>query len=308
MFPYLHKSTPTLRETTAEQTALAAELRRDIEILATDIGPRGTFAPRSYRLAEDFLASAMKRAGFEVERQSWTELGVPCANLIAVLPGTTKPDRILVIGAHYDSVEGCPAANDNGSGVAGLLAIARRLAGNPRRSTIRFVFFANEEPPFFNINAMGSQIHARSCFEAKEDIRGMIALETIGYYSSAPGSQKWPHAALSLLLPSVGNFIAMIGPSASKPLIAQSAKLFEARAAFPLLAAAAPDAIEQIHWSDHRGYIEAGYQAFMVTDTAPLRYPHYHQPTDTADKLDYASMARVVEGLTAMTAALADSI
>lgn len=307
MFPYLHKSFPKLSEATREQSALAAELRRDVEILATDIGPRGYFAPKSYQLAEEFLTAAMGRAGYEISRQTWMAASVQTSNLIATLPGTATPERIVVVGAHYDSVENCPAANDNGSGVAGLLAIARRLAGKSHLSTIRFVFFANEEPPFFNIDEMGSQIHARSCKAAGEDIRGMIALETIGCYSSAPKSQRWPHDALNLLLPTVGNFIAFVGPSFSKPLIARSATLFEKRAAFGLLAGAAPAAIDQINWSDHRGFIECGYQAFMVTDTAPFRYSHYHLPTDTADKLDYLSMARVVHGLISMISGLADT-
>ena len=306
MFPYLHKSFPKLTALTAEQSALAVELRRDVEILATDIGPRGFFAPQSYRLAEEFVSAAMRRAGYEIERQTWMAASVSCANLIATLPGTETPERIIVIGAHYDSVEGCPAANDNGSGVAGLLAIARRFAGKPRRSTIRFVFFANEEPPFFNIDEMGSQIYARARRAAGDDIRGMIALETIGCYSNAPKSQRWPHDALNLLLPTVGNFIALVGPSASKPLIARCAKLFEEQFAYGMLAGAAPAAIDQINWSDHRGFIECDYQAFMVTDTAPFRYPHYHLATDTADKLDYESMARVVLGLFAMSAELAD--
>lgn len=306
MFPYLHKSVPRLRDLSARQATLAAELRQDVEILATDIGPSGTFAPDRYRLAEEFLLSALKRAGYTPEREAWTADGVPCANLIANLRGTETPERIVIVGAHYDSVEGCPAANDNGSGIAGLLALARQFAGAPRRSTIRFVCFANEEPPWFNVNEMGSQVHARACHAAKQDIRGMISLETIGYYSAAARSQSWPHAALNLLLPTIGDFIAFVGPSAAKPLIARCAKLFEAQHAFPLLAAA-PDAIDQVNWSDHRGFIEAGYPAFIVTDTAPLRYPHYHLPTDTAEKLDYPSMARVVDGLAGMLAEWADS-
>ncbi len=306
MFPYLHKSFPELHALTPEQSVLAVELRRDVEMLATDIGPRGTFDPHRYRLAEDFLVAAMRLAGYEIERQTWTAASVSCSNLIATLEGTVTPKRIHVIGSHYDSVEGCPAANDNGSGVAGLLAIARRLAGKPRRSTLRFVFFANEEPPFFNIGEMGSQMYARACQAASDDIRGMIALETIGCYSTAPKSQRWPHDALNLLLPTVGNFIAMVGPSACKPLIARCAKLFEQQAKFGLLAGAAPGAIDQINWSDHRGFIECGYQAFMVTDTAPFRYPHYHLRTDTPDKLDFDAMARVVQGLVGLTQALAD--
>lgn len=306
VLPYLHRSFPALSALTPVHTALALELRRDIEVLATDIGPRGTFAPQRYRLAEEFLTAALVRAGYSVQRQAFEAKGVRCANLEAAVPGTDPRAQIVVVGAHYDSVQGCPAANDNASGVAGVLAIGRALRGKPGRGTVRFVLFANEEPPFFNLGEMGSQLYAKKCRDAGDDIAGMVCLETIGYYSDRRGSQQWPAAVLGLILPSVGDFVAMVGPASAKRWIQRAAALFEREQGFPMIAAAAPATIDQINWSDHRGFNEAGYPAFMVTDTAPLRYPHYHLPSDTPEKLDYDSMARVVHVLTAMVAGLAD--
>lgn len=298
--PYLHLNRPKLRPLTERHKALAAELRRDVEILATDIGARGTFAPERYALAADFLMSSLKKAGYEPRKiEVECHLG-PSFNIEALLPGTEHPERVIVIGAHYDSVEGCPAANDNASGVAGVLAMARALRETPHAYTIRFMLYANEEPPHFNFNGMGSQIDAESCVKAGMDIRAMFCLETIGCYSTENRSQTWPNDVLGAVLPSTGDFIAFVGMEKSKPAVKACAEAFERRAAFPLLAASVPPKIEMAMWSDHRGYDEAGYAAFMVTDTAPLRYAHYHKATDTPDKLDYESMARVVEGLIGM--------
>ncbi len=290
------------------ERALAAELRRDVEILATDIGPRGTFAPDRYALATQFLESSLAKAGYEIRRQVFEVDRVPCVNLEASNPGTTTPGRIVVLGAHFDSVQGCPAANDNASGVAGVLAAARALRARSFRNTLRFVLFANEEPPYFYTDDMGSQRYARASRAAGEDIRGMVCLETIGCYLRERGSQRWPHGAPALLLPNAGDFIAFVGRTPSRALIEAGAGSFRRARAFPLVAAAVPEAIGMVSLSDHQSFQDAGYQAFMVTDTAPLRYPHYHFPTDTPDKIDFESMARVVRGLTAMTADLADGL
>lgn len=306
MLPFLKTTSPTLSPLSREDRELSLQLRRDVEVLATDIGPRGVFAPDRYKIAETFLESALTRAGYAVRRRVFDYLEVECCILEVTLPGITRPERILVVGAHYDSVEDCPAANDNASGVAGVLATARALAGRQFHSTVRLVLFANEEPPHFNINAMGSQIYAHECLKKKEDIRGMICLETIGCYSSQPDSQIWPLEALRLVLPNTGNFIGIVGIEQSRPFIEACADAFERRQAFPMVAGAAPPGIEQASWSDHRGFNEAGYQALMVTDTAPLRYQHYHRATDTPDKLDYESMARVVRGIIGVVEDLAD--
>jgi Zn-dependent M28 family amino/carboxypeptidase len=303
--PYLHRSRPTLAPLSDADARLARELRRDVEILACDIGPRGYFALKQYALAEDFIASSLVKLGYEVERQEVRSAdNSRAANVIAEIRGRSTPDRILVAGAHYDSCQDCPAANDNASGVAGLLHLARTFAGAAFDSTVRLVFFANEEPPHFNFGMMGSQDYAWRCRERKEDIRGMFCLETIGCYSDQPDSQRWPSSAMNLVLPTVGDFICFVGSIGSARFIRQCAVQFEKAGRFPLVAAAVPVSIEEVNWSDHRGFAEARYEGFMITDTAPLRYAHYHQPTDTPDKIDFDSMARVVRGVEEMTRGL----
>lgn len=309
VFPFLNRTKVPLAPLTPEQSALAVALRRDVEILALDIGPRGYFAPRQYALAETFLTSALAAAGYTVTRHAVASADDSIAhNLIAELPGSTHPDRIIVLGAHYDSVERCPAANDNASGVAGVLAAARTCASAPCAATIRFVLFANEEPPHFNQNAMGSQFYAKACRARNDDIRGMICLETIGCYRNEPDSQIWPVKELAHVLGARGDFICLVGGTSSRDFIAACSQAFEACCAFSQIAAAAPEAIDMINWSDHRGFAEVGYPAFMITDTAPLRYEHYHAPTDTPEKLDYASMARVTQGIIATLRSVANTL
>jgi hypothetical protein len=305
--PYFHKSRPKLAPLTDELRTLAAHLRRDVETLALDIGPRGTFNPPRLALAADFVESALTKAGHRPARHWFISCDdVRCCNVEVTLPGATHPDRVLVLGAHYDSVIGCPAANDNASGVAGVLAIARAML-TPQPCTIRFVLFANEEPPHFNLDQTGSHFYVERCRENKDDIRGMVCLETIGCYKHEPNSQEWPVAGLEYLLPTIGDFIAFAGPDSARDLIADAARAFEAAHAFPLLAAAAPSSIQQINFSDHRAFNDARYPAFMVTDTAPYRYNHYHLETDTPDRLDFESMARVVSGMRGVISALASA-
>lgn len=300
MIPYLSQSKVKISEPEPRLLELAVSLCRDVTVLANDIGPRGTFAPDRYKLAEDFLTNALTKAGYPVKRLVYMEGDVECTNIEVTVRGRNDPKEIIVVGAHYDSVMDCPAANDNGSGVAGVLALARSFSSYKPEKTIRFVLFANEEPPYFNFNSMGSQIYARACRKAGDNICGMVCLETIGCFSDAPNSQIWPHPALDLLLPSTGDFITLVGPSSAQDFIKICAEAFEKQVAISSVSAAAPDSIDQVLWSDHRGFNEVGYPAFMVTDTAPFRYLHYHKATDTPDKLDYVTMARVINGVEGM--------
>ncbi len=278
------------------ESALSAELRRDVVTLATDIGPRCVGLPNALRSAADFIARELKAAGYTVERQPFEVERVPCFNLAVELPGTVRPNHILVVGAHYDTVPDTPGANDNGSAVAALLALARRFAGHPCDCTLRFVAFANEEPPFFQTEDMGSLRYAQRCRERNEHILGMISLETMGYYSDHPGSQQYPWP-FSLFYPSRGDFIGFVGNLASRRFVRQVVAEFRRTTQFPSEGAAIPGVIPQAGWSDHWAFWEQGYPALMVTDTAPFRYPHYHTPRDTPDKLDFDRLARVVTGL-----------
>jgi hypothetical protein len=282
---------------TAEETALAEEIRRDVEILAGEIGERNVFAYSGYVAAADFIEKMLREAGYEVQRQAFEAAGWTCWNLEAEVGGVDRPEEILVVGAHYDSVQGTVGANDNGSGVAAALALARRLRGRRMGRTVRFVFFANEEPPFFQTAEMGSRVYARRCRERGENIVGMISLETIGYYSEDAGSQKYPFP-LGLFYPSSGDFVGFVSDTGvSRGFLREAIGLFREKCRFPSQGASLPAGVAGIGWSDHWAFGEEGYRAIMVTDTAPFRYPYYHTEEDTAEKVDYQRLGRVVSGL-----------
>ena len=196
----------------------------------------------------------------------------------------------IVVGAHYDTVPGSPGADDNASGVAVLIELSKMMTG------VRFVAFANEEAPYFLGPEMGSYVYAR---ERGAGVKAMFSLEMLGYYRDAPGSQAYP-APLGLFYPDRGDFIAFVGDLGALGLVRRSIKLFRRNAQFPSEGLAAPSMIPGVSWSDHWSFRKHGYPAVMVTDTAFYRYPHYHLPSDTPEKLDYERMARVTVGLAAM--------
>ncbi len=293
-----------LPELTAEQTVLVEELRRDVDVLARKIGERNLGKYQKLVEAADFIEKSLREAGYEqVERQGYDVKGRNCDNLDVELPGSEHADEIVVVGAHYDSVVGTPGANDNGSGVAAVLALARRFATRKCQRTLRFVGWVNEESPYFQSDTMGSLVYARRCRQRKEKIVAAISLETIGYFSDKEGSQKYP-PPLSLLFPSEGNFIGFVSDVASRPLLDEFVASFRRQAKFPSEKAALHSNIPGVGWSDQWSFWQEGYPGMMVTDTAPYRYPHYHKPTDTPDKLDYHRLARVVDGLDAALAEL----
>jgi Zn-dependent M28 family amino/carboxypeptidase len=245
--------------------------------------------------AADFIEDSFSRAGLHPRRDSYELRGQACHNIEAEISGT-RPD-IVLIGAHYDSVFGSPGANDNGSGVAALLALARRFAGKPAQQTLRFVAFVNEEPPYFLSEQMGSFVYAGRCKARGDRISAMISLETIGYFSDAPHSQTYPALGLGVFYPTIGNFIGFVSNVHSRALLRRSIALFRKHAKIPSEGAALPSFIPGVSWSDQWAFWQHGYPGIMITDTAPFRYPHYHSATDTPDKLDYDRFALVVSGV-----------
>ena len=199
---------------------------------------------------------------------------------------------------------GSPGADDNASGVAALLELARLLAGTALPRTVRFVAFANEEAPFFYGDEMGSNLYAARAHAQGERIEAMLSLETVGYFTDQPGSQRYPFP-FSLFYPDTGNFIGFVGNLSSRRLVRRVIGAFRVSTAFPSEGVAAPSGMEGVHWSDHWSFWEAGYPAIMVTDTAPFRYPHYHTATDTPEQLDYTGLARVTGGLAEVVGVLA---
>ncbi len=193
-------------------------------------------------------------------------------------------------------MRGSPGANDNGSGVAALLELSRLFRQAQPNLSLRFVAFVNEEPPFFITGRQGSMIYAKAARRRGDDIRLMIALETIGYYSDAPGSQKYP-PLFDLFYPDAGNFLGFVSNLQCRKTMRRMVRLFRAASDFPVEHVATLGAVPGVSWSDHRSFWRYGYPALMVTDTALYRYPYYHSAQDTPDKVHYPELARVTEGL-----------
>jgi Zn-dependent M28 family amino/carboxypeptidase len=269
-------------------------LRRDVELLAFE---RNENHPEAYARAADLIERSLAEGGHATSRYA--------GNVIAERRGTS--DEVVVVGAHYDSVDGSPGADDNASGVAALLALARAFAHAQPRRTLRFVAFANEEPPYFLSPQMGSWQYAQACHQRHENIVAMLCLESLGYYRDAPRSQEYP-AMLEHVYPDRANFVAFAANLSSRALLKRCLGTFRAHAKIPSEGAALPQAVTGIAWSDQWSFWQFGYPAVMVTDTALFRNPSYHTERDTPETLDYDRFALVVEGLQAVVGELCGTI
>lgn len=282
---------------------LESRLYQHIWFLSEEIGERHFENPGSLDRAADYIEQELMAAGLKVLRHSFEDSTYH--NIIAEISGSSSPDEIIIVGAHYDTVWLSPGANDNASGIAAMLEISRNLAGlNPER-TIRFIAFTNEEQPFAGSDEMGSMIYARLVRERMENIIGMYSLEMLGYYSDEPGSQSYP-PPLSWFYPDRANFIAFVSNIQSGRLLWQSLKAFRHHSDFPAQGLIMSERlVPDIRRSDHASFWDTGYPAVMVTDTADFRNIHYHTVGDTIRTLNMKKMAEVTAGLTLMIASLA---
>lgn len=283
-----------------ETRRLSASIEASVRHLSEKIGERHHHTYRSQKTgtgeleeAAEWVEQQLKSAGYPVERQDYTA-GDPPEKFTNLVAERKAGAEIVVVGAHYDSIPPTPGADDNASGVAILLELARLLQ-NPKR-TVRFVAFTNEEPYYFQTEEMGSLVYARKCRAANEPIVAMLSLETLGYYKDEPGTQKYPFP-LGLAYPNTGNFVGFVGNLPSRALTHRVIESFRRQAAFPSQGACLPAIIPGVGWSDHWSFWQVGYPAVMVTDTAPFRNPNYHQTTDKPETLDFERMARVTLGL-----------
>jgi Zn-dependent M28 family amino/carboxypeptidase len=288
--------TGSLSQLTNEQCATRDAIQYDIEQLADEIGERNVYKYANLCEAADFIHSSFEQAGYEVERQSYVVAGNTCYNIEVEISGDELANEIVIVGAHYDTVFDCPGANDNGSGVAALLELAKAFSGRKTCRSLRFVAFVNEEPPHFQYGTMGSLVYAKRCREQNEKIVAMLSLETIGYYSEKPGSQHYPFP-VGFFYPSKGNFIAFVGNISSRRLVHKVVESFRRQVQFPSEGGAWPGFIKGVGWSDHWAFWQMGYPAVMVTDTALFRYQYYHTALDTPDRICYEQLIHVVDGL-----------
>ena len=278
------------------EITLRNDLQQDINFLTGNIGPRNYLNYPGLQLAVEFIDRSFTSSDYAVEHQKYQIGDRQYENLIVEIPGNQNNSEIVVVGAHYDSAFNTAGANDNGSGTAGIIELAKLFKDFHPQKTLRLVAFVNEEPPFFWTENMGSLVYAQRCHQRKENIVAMLSLETMGYYTNETNTQKYP-TPLNLIYPSQGNFISFVGNLKSRKLVRQVINSFQQQVDFPSEGAAVPNVLPGIGWSDHWSFWQQGYPAIMVTDTAPFRYPHYHTLDDTADKIDYDSLARVVMGM-----------
>jgi len=279
--------------------AMARRFEAHVAVLCRHPDGRNFIEKQGLDAARNYIAGQFKSSGYQVRFQEYQISGNVFSNIEVTHPGTTHPDEIIIVGAHYDAVPGAPGANDNGSGVAAILELADQFKDKKFPRTVRFVAFVNEEPPNFMTGNMGSNVYAKIVAKEKENIIAMFSLETIGYFRDETGSQHYP-PLFNLFYPDQGNFIAFVGNLKSRGLVTRSIRSFRAHSTFPSEGIAAPGFIPGISWSDHWSFWKQDYPAIMITDTAPYRYPYYHSPDDTPDKIDYEKMVYVVQGIEKM--------
>jgi len=274
--------------------SLEARLESTVRHLAA-IGPRNIRHLQALRRASRDIEASLAATGSRTGRQEYEARETTFSNIIAEVAGHAPSPDIIVVGAHYDSHKESPGANDNGSGVAILIELARAAAMRRHAQSLRFVAFTNEESPFTRTNKMGSYVYAQACRKRGDRIRGMLCLETLGCYSEKLGSQRLSFGGL--LLPRQGNFLALVGNPRSKRLLTQVAAALARGESLRVEPWILPEYLPGARSSDQWSFWKHGFPAVMATDTAPLRYRAYHRRDDTPDKLDFVWLARVTKAL-----------
>ncbi|WP_338072027.1 M20/M25/M40 family metallo-hydrolase [Billgrantia bachuensis] len=287
-----------------ESEALRERLHSHVQALSEQIGERHYWRPEALQAAGDYIEHSFQAAGHRPRRQAVPAGSRVFHNIEVTLPGGQAADEVLVVGAHYDTVRGSPGADDNASGVAVLIELARLLQDAELDRSLRLVAFVNEETPFFGSKAMGSLHYARQASAEGMNIVGMISLEMLGYFSDEPGSQAYPFP-LDRFYPDRGNFLAFVSNLESRRLLHQAIGAFRRHAEVSSEGLAAPPQFADIRRSDHWAFWQKDIPAMMLTDTANFRNPYYHGPSDTHDRLDYTTMARLTEALAATLEAMA---
>ena len=296
--PLLSRATPN-----AERTVDPSRLEAHVRKLSVELAPRDESHIENLDRVAAYIKSEFSQTGASVSEQPYRIQGNFYRNVIALF-GPESEERIIV-GAHYDTAGPLPGADDNASGVAGLIELARLLGRQQPPLRVELVAFTLEEPPYFRTTGMGSSIHAESFRKQNIRVRAMFSLEMIGYFSDASNSQHFPVAVLSAFYPSTGNFIAVVGRLSEGLLVRRTKATMRNASPLPVYSINAPSFVPGVDFSDQLNYWHADYSAVMITDTAFYRNPNYHTGHDTEEKLDYNRMAMVIEGVYAAVAELA---
>ena len=278
-----------------DKNTLEENLKKHVYTLASEIGERNFSQYENLQKAKDYIIRTFKGYGYLPEEQKYSLEGKSYSNIIATRYG--RKDEIIIVGAHYDSVYGSPGADDNASGVAVLLELANLFSKTELERTLKFIAFTNEEPPFLFTGDMGSMVYVKEARKTNENIKAMLSLEMLGYYTDEKGIQEYP-PGLGFFYPEKGNFIAVAGNIFSRRLVKKVVKTFRKYSSFPAEYLIGPAfLIPAISLSDHSSFWREGIPALMVTDTAFYRNPNYHKQSDLPQTLDYQSMTEVLNGL-----------
>jgi Peptidase family M28 len=292
-----HSYSGPLPAPTRAEDELAQRLQRHVTAIASK--PHNVAHPAELEKAAAYIEGELKALGYTPRPQVFKSDGVAVRNIEVVLePAGAGPEtESLVVGAHYDSAGIAPGANDNGTGVAAVLELARLLKDLvPKDKRLRLVLFVNEEPPYDRTPNMGSVRYANELKARGERVAGMMSLETLGCFFDEPGTQQYP-PPFGLFFPTTANFIAFVALPGSRDFLHEVVGPFRRHTAIPTIGGTAPDQFDGIGWSDHWSFWKLGFPAIMITDTALFRYAHYHKATDTPDKVDYTKLARITLGL-----------
>lgn len=282
-------------DTKVKNSQLVKNLKSHVYKLAHEIGERSVFKYNKLEESARYITKAFESFVYDVKFQNYNLMNKVVKNIIATKIGIQRPKEIIIVGAHYDTCFN-PGADDNASAVAGLLELARFMSDKQTNRTIKFIAFVNEEPPFFKTEDMGSRVYARAAKVRGEDIKAVLILEAIGYYSDRPNSQQYP-PFFGLFYPNKANFIAVVGNLSSRWIVKEVVSSFKSKTDFPIESVVTFSFVPGVDFSDHWSFWKEGYPAVMITDTAFYRYPHYHSSSDTYEKLNYENMAEVVKGL-----------
>ncbi|MBL0211135.1 MAG: M28 family peptidase [Holophagaceae bacterium] len=304
--PVLYLVQPTLSRRAAGVVGVVdpAELEADVRLLSTTAPPRDHRHPERLDDIATWIKGRMASAGGRVSEQVYQVQGRTYRNVVARFG--PEQGRLVVVGAHYDACGPNPGADDNASGVAGLLGLANLLGQTPPKDPVELVAYTLEEPPFFRTRHMGSVHHAQGLASRKTPVKAMICLEMIGTFSQEEGSQRYPVPGLDLVYPGKGDFIAVIGGIGQGALVRWVKAAMQSTSPLPVWSMNAPSSLTGVDFSDHASYWKEGFPAVMITDTAFYRNPRYHTALDTPDKLDYPRMAQVVQGVFVAVRALGE--
>lgn len=281
---------------------IEANLRLHVDRLAGLIGPRTLRRPKTITATIGYISGQWSAMGYTVEQETYQAFEDSATNLVVEQSGAKREGEIILLGAHYDTVPSTPGADDNASAVAVMLEVSRLLREHHGNRTLRYVAFACEEPPYFNLDVMGSQHHARLAKQRGDKIVGMLCLEMVGFYNLAAGSQQIPQGIpkpLRRFFPRRGDFLAAVGNLASWKLCWNFRRGFKRATRLPLFSICLPEKIHDIRLSDNSSFWDQNYPALMLTDTSYLRNPNYHLESDTPDTLDYERMTEVTLGVAA---------